>query len=178
MHCPKCKHEYLKPTKIEEGLPAMGCPKCEGALLSLLYYRDWSERVNLDPEEHAAQREISTDSDTKTAINCPKCSRLMTKYLVSGALDARLDLCGKCDEAWLDGGEWPLLKSLELGNRLPSVFTDQWQRKVRNEKTEIERINRLKKVVGDSDTEKAVEIKNWLKSNQNKAIIVHFLGTD
>ena len=34
----------LKPTKIEDGLPVMGCPDCEGASLSLLYYRDWAER--------------------------------------------------------------------------------------------------------------------------------------
>ena len=48
MHCPKCKNENLKPTKLEEGLPVMGCPKCEGGLLSLLYYRDWAERVSFD----------------------------------------------------------------------------------------------------------------------------------
>ncbi|HEY8569222.1 zf-TFIIB domain-containing protein [Microbulbifer sp.] len=178
MHCPKCKHQFLKPTKIEEGLPVMGCPKCEGALLSLLYYRDWSERVSLDPEEPTQLNELSTDSDTKTAINCPKCSRLMTKYSVAGSLDTRLDLCGNCDEAWLDGGEWQLLKSMELGNKLPSVFTEQWQRKVRSEKTEIDRVNRLKKVVGESDTERAVEIKTWLKSTKNKATLLHFLGTD
>ncbi|HID81855.1 MAG TPA: hypothetical protein EYP51_05725, partial [Thiotrichales bacterium] len=28
---------------------------------------------------------------------------------VSGALASRIDLCGCCDEAWLDGGEWQLL---------------------------------------------------------------------
>ncbi|WP_160152911.1 zf-TFIIB domain-containing protein [Microbulbifer sp. ALW1] len=178
MHCPKCRHEYLKPTRFEEGLPVMGCPKCEGALLSLLHYRDWSERVNLDSGEEPAQAEISSDTDTKTAISCPKCSRLMAKYSVSGSLDTRLDLCGNCDEAWLDGGEWQLLKSLELGNQVPSVFTEQWQRKVRSEKTELNRINRLKKVVGESDTERALEIKTWLKDNKNKATILHFLGTD
>lgn len=177
MHCPKCKTEYLKPTKLEEGLPVMGCPKCEGSLISLLYYRDWAERVKVESLDELEEKLVS-DSDTKTALCCPKCSRLMTKYVVSGSLDTRLDLCGNCDEAWLDGGEWRLIKSLKLGNELPSIFTDQWQRKARTEKAELDRVDRLKKMVGDSDAEKAVELKAWLSGNPNRSTILHFLGTD
>ena len=86
MHCPKCKNENLKPTKLEEGLPVMGCPKCEGGLLSLLYYRDWAERVSFDGSAETPSSDISSESDTKTALSCPKCSRLMTKYSLSGEL--------------------------------------------------------------------------------------------
>ena len=178
MHCPKCKTEYLKPTKLEDGLPVMGCPRCEGSFISLLYYRDWAERVKVETSDQVKEIELESDSDTRTAICCPKCSRLMTKYVVSGALDNRIDLCGNCDEAWLDGGEWRLLKSLELGNKLPSIFTDQWQRKVRSEKAELNRVERLRKIVGDSDTEKAIEVKAWLSGSSNRSIILHFLGTD
>tara|TARA_R110001599_G_C11862180_1_gene621891 strand:+ start:24 stop:563 length:540 start_codon:yes stop_codon:yes gene_type:complete len=176
MHCPKCTIEYLKPTKLEDGLPVMGCQKCEGALLPLLYYRDWAERIDLAFDAQTEPDKVLTDSDTKTAISCPKCSRLMTKYLVSGSLSTRLDLCGNCDEAWLDGGEWQLLKSLELGSNLPRVFTEQWQRKARSEETEIDRVNRLKKIVGEQDSERAIEVKKWLSGNKNKATILHFLG--
>lgn len=178
MYCPKCKTEYLKPTKLEDSLPVMGCPKCEGSFISLLYYRDWAERVMVESEVNSDEMELVSDADTKTALCCPKCSRLMTKYAVSGLLDTRLDLCGNCDEAWLDGGEWRLLKSLELANKLPSIFTDQWQRKLRSEKAELNRLERLRKVVGEFDTEKALEIKEWLGSNPNKSIILHFLGTE
>ena len=44
MQCPKCRNIRLQASKVEEGLPAMGCPACAGSLLSLLYYRDWVER--------------------------------------------------------------------------------------------------------------------------------------
>ena len=178
MHCPKCKTEYLKPTKLEEGLPVMGCPKCEGSFISLLYYRDWAERVQFEDLNKIEDKELVPDSDTKTALCCPKCSRLMTKYVVSGALNNRLDLCGNCDEAWLDGGEWRLLKSLELGDKLPSIFTDQWQRKVRSEKAEMDRVERLRKLVGDSDTVKAIEAKKWLVGSPNRSTILHFLSTE
>lgn len=178
MYCPKCKNEYLKPTKLEDGLPVMGCQKCDGALLSLLYYRDWVERVSFDCSTERQSPGVLSDSDTTTAMCCPKCSRLMTKYSVSGSLHTRLDLCSSCDEAWLDGGEWKLLKSLELAQKLPSVFTDQWQRRVRGERTEYDRIDRLKKAVGESDAEKAVEVKKWFRDNPNKSTIVHYLNVE
>ena len=178
MICPKCKDSTLQPTKLEASLPAMGCPKCDGALLSLLYYRDWIERTQPEALENPVDASTTAENDTKTALSCAKCSRLMTKYSVSGTLGNRIDLCSSCDDAWLDGGEWQLLKSLELANQLPSVFTDTWQRTVRNEKVEIGRIDRLKNIVGEDDANKAVELKKWLTDKEHKATILHFLGTD
>ena len=43
MKCPRCRTPDLKPTLIEEYLPAMGCETCHGSLVSLLYYRHWAE---------------------------------------------------------------------------------------------------------------------------------------
>jgi len=178
MHCPKCKNTHLKPTKLDDSLPVMGCPSCDGSLLSLLYYRDWAERVTLEVNDAEYSSEIVQDADSKTALNCPKCARLMTKYSVTGAMNNRIDLCSGCDEAWLDGGEWQLLKSLELANKLPNVFTEQWQRKVRLEQTELNRIERLKKVVGEQDAERAIAARQWLSNNPNKAVIVQFLAVE
>ncbi len=45
-------------------------------------------------------------------------------------------MCSVCDEAWLDGGEWQLLEQLQLSDKLPSVFSDAWQRKIRTESSE------------------------------------------
>lgn len=178
MKCPKCKSIDLKPTKLEEGLPVMGCSNCEGALLSLLYYRDWAERNVPVENVEDVEGEVSEDNDTTTALSCPKCSKLMTKFSMASQHKNRIDLCGFCDEAWLDGSEWKLLKSLELAHKLPKVFTDQWQRNVRGEKMEALKIERLKKVVGQSDSDKAIEIKGWLKDHGNKTAIIQFIGSD
>ena len=178
MKCPKCKNVDLKATKLEDGLPVMGCPECEGSLLSLLYYRDWAER-NVSVEKiDGIEGEVSIDNDTATALSCPKCSKLMTKFSIASQHKNRIDLCGFCDESWLDGSEWMLLKSLELAHKLPKVFTEQWQRNVRGEKMESMKVERLKKVVGQSDTDKAVEIKGWLKGHDNKTSIIQFIGSD
>jgi Zn-finger nucleic acid-binding protein len=178
MHCPKCKTIDLKPTKLDDSLPVFGCPECGGSLLSLLYYRDWAERVTLDSANTEYSREVVEDADSKTSLSCPKCSRIMTKYSISGSINSRLDLCGNCDEAWLDDGEWQLLKSLEIANRLPNIFTEQWQHKVRSEKMELSKIERLKKIIGEMDSEKAVEIKKWLNDHANKSTIIQFLGSE
>ncbi len=178
MQCPKCRNIELKPTKIEEGLPVMGCPECEGSLLSLLYYRDWAERnVSIEQSEHVSD-DVTVDSDSKTALACPKCSKLMTKFSISSEHKNRIDLCSFCDEAWLDGSEWTLLKSLELSHKLPKVFTDQWQRNVRDQKMEAMKIERLMKVVGQSDTDKAVEVKKWLENHPKKGPIIQFIGSE
>ncbi|NVJ61626.1 MAG: zf-TFIIB domain-containing protein [Gammaproteobacteria bacterium] len=179
MQCPKCKSQELKPTKIDEDLPALACENCEGSLLSLLYYRDWLETHHIFHQElEAIYPEVIEDTDTKTAIACPKCSMLMRKYSVSGDVDNRIDLCVSCDEAWLDKGEWDLLKSLELGEKLPKVFTEQWQKKVRSEKLQTLKIEHLRKSVGDADVVKAIEIKDWLKQHPQKAKIIQFIKSD
>ena len=36
MKCPVCKTPELRPTMIEELLPAMGCEQCKGSLVGLL----------------------------------------------------------------------------------------------------------------------------------------------
>ena len=39
MECPQCKGYHLEPRELEAGLIAGACPKCDGALLSLMNYR-------------------------------------------------------------------------------------------------------------------------------------------
>lgn len=93
----------------------------------LLYYRDWVERSSGSEydaiNEQAAVEKIE---DTHAALACPKCKKIMTKYKVFEGASNRLDLCTGCDEVWLDGGEWALLKYLEISQQMPAIFTDQW----------------------------------------------------
>lgn len=174
MNCPSCKNIPLKATKLEAGLSAMGCPQCQGAFVSLLYYRDWAERE--EPVAPAATLSAEPADDTQAALTCPKCSKLMTKYRISGCRNNRLDLCASCDEAWLDGGEWELLKSLELSRLMPMVFTEEWQRKLRQQEIEANREERLAKLVSDEDVEKAKVAREWLKNHPNKAEIIFFIN--
>ncbi|MBL4794462.1 MAG: zf-TFIIB domain-containing protein [Pseudomonadales bacterium] len=179
MECPKCQGYKLQPTKLEQGLTVMGCAKCNGAIVSLLNYRDWLERTDASEsepylEEYSAEKVI----DTPTMLTCPKCKKAMLKYKISGCSGSRLDLCASCDEAWLDDGEWELLKSLELTRQMPSVFTEEWQRKLRKQATEEAREKRLLLVVEQDELDEAKRVRDWLKGHPNKGELMFFINLD
>lgn len=176
MKCPKCKTRDLAPTKLEEDLSAMGCMSCEGALIALLYYRDWAERTTSLLDSDPASVDVAIESDTKVAITCPKCAKLMTKYQITGELTNRLDVCASCDEAWIDSGEWVLLKSLSLAKDIPTILTDSWQRKIRKEQSEKQRFERLEGLVGPEDAQRAKETREWLEGKTTKPTIMRYIG--
>lgn len=176
MHCPSCQHETLKPTKLEEGLVAMGCNACKGAALSLLHYRDWVERNRLQGIQVAATSASPLTEDSQGALNCPKCGAIMTKYRIDGEHGNRLDLCAACDEAWLDGGEWSLLKSLALTHALPRVFTQTWQNRVQQNLREHARHERRVQQLGEADLQKADEIRAWLREHPKREALLAYIG--
>jgi Zn-finger nucleic acid-binding protein len=175
MKCPKCKITDLRATRIEEDLPAAGCTTCNGALVSLLYYRDWAERHREPQSAPVTTYAIGDVPDTSTAIMCPKCARLMMKYKISGCVSNRLDVCPGCDEAWLDGCEWELLKALELSHKMPTVFTEQWQRNIRHQIAQDNRRNAIKKTIGDEALAEVERFKEWLNNSSHKADILVYL---
>jgi len=118
------------------------------------------------------------DKIVSNVIICPKCKKAMLKYKISGCSGSRLDLCASCDEAWLDDGEWELLKSLELTRQMPSVFTEEWQRKLRKQATEEARGKRLLLVVEQDELDEAKRVRDWLKGHPNKGELMFFINLD
>ena len=176
MKCPRCKTPDLKPTMIEEDLPAVGCASCQGSLVSLLYYRHWAETQKPPTDTTAEVTTITVETtDTTTALMCPKCSRLMMKYRLTGTVSNRLDVCSLCDEAWLDLGEWELLEALQLSHLMPSIFTDEWQRKIRREMVEGTRRLILARMIGEPGVAKVEEFGEWLKQTKHKSHILQYL---
>ena len=178
MKCPVCKNPELRPTMIEALLPSMGCEQCKGTLVSLLYYRHWAE--NHKPQQEASEASALSEvpTDTTNALRCPKCERFMTKYRLSGAVANRLDVCTLCDEAWLDDGEWQLLEQLHLSDKLPAVFTDTWQRKLRKEGSERTRQDILRRTIGDEAANKVESLRSWLNEQPAKSTILTYLYRD
>lgn len=191
MKCPRCKTRDLKPTMIEENLPAMACAECEGSLVSLLYYRHWAEtqKPAAEPAE-AVDRGAPTSSattstaesdetlaaaDTRTAVLCPKCARVMMKYKITGRVSNRLDVCRLCDEAWLDRGEWELLEALQLSTQLPAIFTEEWQKRIRREITAEVRRASLVRCIGERAVEQVDRFREWLSRSKHKPEVMSYL---
>ena len=175
MKCPHCQSADLKPTMIEEYLPSMGCDSCHGSLVSLLYYRHWAETQKPASEETAKPVAAVETTETLKAIMCPKCARLMTKYKLAGGVANRVDVCASCDEAWLDGGEWELLEVLQLSTKMPAIFTEAWQRRIRRQLTEETRRSILTRLIGADGTVKVEEFKAWLAGSEHKSQILTYL---
>jgi Zn-finger nucleic acid-binding protein len=163
---------------IEELLPSMGCDQCKGTLVALLYYRHWAEHHKPAHDMNAPTTVAEVPADTTNAVRCPKCERIMTKYRLSGTVANRLDVCSLCDEAWLDGGEWQLLEQLQLSDKLPTVFTDSWQRKIRKEGSERTRQDILRRTIGDEVANKVESIRSWLNEHPAKSTILTYLYRD
>jgi Zn-finger nucleic acid-binding protein len=174
MHCTTCKSTTLEPKEIEPGLIAAACPQCEGSLISLMNYRYWVDRYaagSTSPKVDNAGMVI----ETKGAHTCPKCSRLMTKYQMGLNAHNKLDLCAACDEAWLDKGEWQLLKELDLQDMLPKIFTDAWQRNIRKQKQEASLNERYEKLLSTDTFNQAHTFKQWMYRQPQRDAIKQFL---
>lgn len=178
MKCPRCQTPALKPSLIEEYLPAMSCETCAGSLVSLLYYRHWAETQKPSTPDAPPTTATVETTDTAKALTCPKCSRIMTKYKMTGSVANRLDVCGLCDEAWLDRGEWELLEALQLSHNLPGIFTESWQRRIRHELSEETRRTILKRTIGEAAAQKVEDFRAWLNQLKQKSDVMAYLYRD
>jgi Zn-finger nucleic acid-binding protein len=135
-------------------------------------YRFWVDHSVSSAE---ATENVDVPDELPGVRSCPKCSRLMTKYQMGAASQHKLDLCGACDEAWLDKGEWQLLKQLDLQGKLPKIFTDAWQRNIRKQRQEAVLQERYENLLGEADFSKVNEFRLWLYQQPQKDAIKQFL---
>lgn len=178
MNCPYCKNQPLKPAKLNADLPAESCNQCHGALVSLLGYRTWLDRHPV-AERLAADRQAGARVealDTSHALSCPKCSGIMTKYRIAADTDNKVDLCVRCNEVWLDNGEWELIKSLELADRLPEIFYDSWQKRIRQTHNHDLKEQKFKELLG-SDYAEIVRIRDWIAAHEQRRTLLDYLNS-
>lgn len=174
MQCLTCKTTMLEPKEIEPGLLVAACPQCEGALVSLINYRFW-----LDHHGDSAAVDMLPDLDVPGEQPgeraCPKCNRTMAKFQMGLNSSHKIDLCTSCDEAWLDKGEWQLLKQLDLHGKLPRIFTDAWQNNIRKARQEALHDDRYEKMLGMDDFAHVNSFRQWLYRHPRKEDIKQYL---
>jgi Zn-finger nucleic acid-binding protein len=173
MHCPKCdKHSTLKPIKLNASLIARKCCSCYGLLIDLLSYRAWRDRW---AEKEHPKAELIEVEDNSHALLCPNCSRIMLKFRIGKVASNTIDVCTYCDVSWLDEGEWELLGALALQSKLTKIFTEPWQRQLRNEQTEEARAERNEALVGKDTMLKVNEMTYWIESHPKREEVLRIL---
>lgn len=175
MKCPSCEAGVLRPGRLEPRLGCYTCGKCIGALLSLPPYLDWVGGEQRSPDERPEAFTVSA-ADSKRALCCPKCSRIMLKYKVAADARHSLDYCFHCEEVWLDSGEWTYLKTLGLHVRIAVIATDAWQRKLSEDFGRELRLDRFRKAIGEDVFLEVERFREWLDHQPARDSIVHYLS--
>lgn len=136
----------------------------------------WAIRFHLQNTHHIRDLAMfNLAIDSKRALVCPKCSRVMLKFKIGGARPNMIDVCGHCDEAWLDEGEWQLLEALSLQNKLTAIFTEPWQRRIRLEGAATTQRRRNQKILGDEDFAELERILAWIEQHPKKSDLIRIL---
>ncbi len=173
MKCPKCQTVELKAERLDGFLPVQHCSDCGGNWLMLEDYLLHKHEVPVaSPSLANAALEAE---ETEKALLCPMTGALMTKFRISKDTAHRLDLSARVNGIWLDKGEWELLKAHGLAGRLNTLFTDFWQRQVREAQADDRLDEMYRSLLGEDDYEKLKELRNWLKQHPQRERMRAFL---
>ncbi len=77
---------------------------------------------------------------------------------------------------WFDQNEWEVLKSRNLHDDVHKVFSEIWQRQLKDEEHQVALDTFFKQKFGTEDYKKALETKNWLNAHPDSAALRAFLG--
>ena len=174
MKCYSCDGYILKPVKLDYGLPARECDRCHGLHIDLLTYRSWRES-NQEAIEHLDLSEEVFPSDNQKTLLCQRCGKIMLKYRISGETDNYIDICSHCDDAWLDDGEWDLLKQLHLLGKLPEISSEPWQRSIRQASADHNLTEKYTRLLGETEFARLQETGSWIAAHPQRREILAFL---
>ena len=174
--CPKCSGTELRHTLVAGTLPAHSCYRCKGILVSLVAYRGWRERSGISKQSGKDENAVAPVKDTKDAVLCTKCRNLMTKYRISADAPNRIDFCSRCEDVWLDGGEWELVEALVGSDHLANITTQPWQYRLMSDSVRKMEVERLKKELG-ADYERVVNLSEFLDGHPARLEILAYLSS-
>lgn len=179
IRCPLCKpSKPLKAQTLREALVAYGCDACSGIFLPSRNYLNWKATLKAEDSIDESSDENLVSDDTFDALICPKCKRIMLKYVVGKGIRFKIDFCRSCNGVWLDKNEWEILESKNLHREINQFFTEAWQSKERAAELE-KRIEALfKERIGLESYDKVSEFKSWLRSTEFRTEILAYLQDD
>lgn len=178
MYCLKCKTKSLNETEIEEGLKGYHCSSCDGHWIRANDYHDYVEHKQENSVEVMEDIEYKMEYESKKATFCPDCGSFLIKYKVSNDIPFNIDHCGNCHGVWLDKNEWPTLVGNGLHKSMNKVFTNVWQKELREAMTKDNFIKHYEEKFGSVGYDKIKEIRQWLYSSELKDELLTYLMAD
>ena len=175
MHCPACKTNTLRPSSLDNQLPAQHCSTCDGNWLNADQYFAWLDQQPARLSEKPYEGPTLELADTQHAKLCPSCMRIMLRYEVGHDTQVTLDQCAACDGIWLDHHEWEALKGRNLHDEIHLVFTAPWQSQVRKDASKARLTSIYQQRFGEHFSE-LKRLHDWLHQQPNKSDMLSFLS--
>jgi Zn-finger nucleic acid-binding protein len=172
MKCTYCKQGRLLPTFIEGQFRAHQCDQCEGQWLYIEDFVTWQET---NPDFEFKSEDHYEVDDTKQALLCPVTGTLMQKFRYSKDTAHKLDYSASVGGVWLDKGEWAYLKEFGIAGCINKIFTEQWQKQLREGHAQATFADLYRSKFGSEDYEKAKAIRSWLIDHPAKAELRAYL---
>jgi Zn-finger nucleic acid-binding protein len=164
----------LRPTVLDEGLVCQHCDSCGGSWVNMQDYIQWHDQHTSEANLAITQEDVDIE-DTSAVLICPQCNQIMGKFRVSAELDHRMDQCASCGGFWLDKGEWKYLQRFNLHTRINTIFTENWQRKIREDTFKRNAEKRYLTKFGVVTYQQAKELKDYLIGNPFKNRVIAYL---
>lgn len=176
MNCTRCKQGILQPGFLDDLFPARTCNGCGGSFILLKDYLHWRDK---HPDHVFTDAKVEPIPDApKHAFLCPVTGALMVPYRISKSSQHRLDLSPKINGIWLDKGEWGLLKAEGLAGSLNRIFTDPWQRKIREEAAKEVFASLYQNQFGEVDYSRLGEMRAWIWKHPRRDALLAYLNDD
>lgn len=175
MKCVKCDKNQLALGVLETGLTCQQCSSCGGSWVEMDDYIHWHKLNATRANFSLKQPDEITVEDSSAVLICPQCNQIMGKFKVGSEVDYRIDQCANCGGFWLDNGEWVNLIKLNLHVKINTIFTDSWQRRVREESNKRNAEMRYVSKFGEDTYKQAKRLRDTLAGNPFKSRVIAYL---
>ena len=174
MQCPNCDTPLSAPAIAADEPPVFGCSTCHGVWIDSNAYLAWVTGREAKPAPELTIDETPV-ADTQNLKLCPTCRRFLMRYHILPGSHFFVERCGHCNGVWFDEGEWASVRRHGLQDRVNQLFTQPWQDRIRA----VESRHSLEQIYldrfGGEDYRRVREIRAWLDSRPQKAMLLAFL---
>lgn len=178
MQCPICAPVTLQATILDTNLATQQCPRCEGLFISSADYWTWRQQHGPDLPEQSDPKPTLPSTESSRAKQCPFCNHLLLPYKIALDIPFTVDHCGACNGMWFDQEEWNSLQRRNLHDNLHQMFSEPWQRRLREaeHRMRMDAIYRAK--FGEADYAEVRRVKAWLDAHPQRQALRAYLNAE
>lgn len=174
----------LMPDRLEEnGLRVNRCPKSGGVWIRPAAWWAWLEQQETLEETDTASRPADSSQDAipdpppdvPTARRCPEDGQLLTRRSAVALEALVVERCSRCGGFWLDAGEFEALRDRGIEKQLHLIFSDVWQRRLRERRSREAAAERLNELLGADDAAEARRVQAWIKAHPQGEALLAFI---